>query len=51
MKESGLWAVDQNRYYSHPDRKYLTYDNPLSLGNLTASYERNALKVALLMGK
>ena len=51
MKETGLWKVDKNGYYSNPERKYLTYSNNLDIGNMTISLERSALKIAIIIGK
>ena len=48
FKEVLLWKVDLGNYYSDPDRKYLTYENPLNLKSVTA--ETEALKSALLIG-
>ena len=28
FKEHHHWFVDKNQYYSHPERKYITYSNP-----------------------
>ncbi len=44
-----MWMVDQDGYYSSPDRKYLTYDNPFhwESGEETIKQELTALKNAL----
>ncbi len=41
--------MDRGGYYSNPDRKYLTYGNPLQFGSeaATVEEEKRALRVAL----
>ena len=50
FQENSLWMVDTDGYYSSTDAKYLTYSNPLSLGEHTYSVEIHSLKSALVLG-
>ena len=47
-----MWVVDRNQYYSNPNNKYLTYDNPLDMGSNkgTIEAEKKALRNALAIG-
>ncbi len=48
-----MWLVDEDGYYSCPDRKYLTYSNPFqwNTGEITVKQELTALKNALYVSK
>jgi hypothetical protein len=54
FKEYGLWAVDEDGYYSNKDRKYIQFDNPIDfrkeLTNDTRAMELQSLKFSLLLG-
>ena len=50
MRESLLWMVDENGYYSSKDRKYLVYDNPFMKISDGIELERDALVNALSIG-
>ena len=50
FKEHLLWVVDTNGYYSDPNRKYLSYDNPIDWGESTRDIEVATLKRALQIG-
>ena len=49
-KESMLWFLDVDGYYSDRQAKYLLYDNPYDFGEATTQIELNALKVAFAIG-
>ncbi|ELT98190.1 hypothetical protein CAPTEDRAFT_212399 [Capitella teleta] len=52
FKESGLWQVDTNGYYSDPNNKYILYHNPEDFGpQVTLEVETKALKAALVLGQ
>ena len=48
-----MWTVDRNQYYSNPDNKYLTYNNPLDIGSNreTIESEKEGLRNALAIGR
>ena len=50
FKEHLLWTVDTNGYYSDPNRKYLSYDNPIDWGESSRDIEVSTLKRALQIG-
>ena len=50
FRENNLWMVDTDGYYSSTATKYLTYSNPLDLGDATYPSEIHALKSALMLG-
>ena len=51
FKESLMWLVDDNEYYSSTTRKYLKYNNPYIRGNGKGkTLERKALENALSIG-
>ena len=54
FKETGLWSVDKNRYYSNRRAKYIMYQNPIDFegsSGATLLKERAALITALTIGK
>ncbi len=55
FKEHLMWVSDQDRYYSDPHRKYLTYDNPVTFSRLTKKEEtlalHNALAISMLLNR
>ena len=54
FKETGLWSVDKNRYYSNKRAKYIMYQNPIDFegsSGVTLLKERAALITALTIGK
>ena len=50
FQENALWMVDTDGYYSSTEAKYLTYSNPLNLGDATYGVELHSLKSALVLG-
>jgi hypothetical protein len=51
--EYGLWAVDEDGYYSNQDRKYIMFDNPIDFSRHsmdTRAMELKSLKFALTLG-
>ena len=54
FKETGLWTVDKNQYYSKKTGRYLIYHNPQDFGDskrATLLKEKAALITALTIGK
>ena len=52
MKEFGLWMNDKGRYYTDPDRRYISYDNPLpNLATLQWAALQNAFKLAKVLNR
>ena len=52
MKELGLWASDEDGYYSDPNAKYMTYANPLtSLHHMEWNGLNNAFKLAKILNR
>ena len=54
FKETGLWSLDTNQYYSNKSAKYILYQNPIDFGgrnNVTLLRERAALITALTIGR
>ena len=51
FKETGMWDVDTDRYYSNASAKYLSYDNPFVFGGEDVTLEREieALQTALII--
>ena len=50
IQRNTLWMVDTNEYYTSTSAKYLTYSNPLDLGDANYPTEIHALKSALMIG-
>ncbi len=50
FKENLMWMVDTDGYYTNPDAKYLTYNNPVYFHNRTGEKELEALHSALRIG-
>ncbi len=50
FKEHLMWMMDENGYFSNPDRKYLVYENPVDWGIKSAEVEISTLKLALQIG-
>lgn len=51
FKETGLWEVDTQGYYSDPKQKYIIYSNPEDFGvEDTLPKEKQALQAALSIG-
>ena len=56
FKEHLLWHVDKDNYYSCPDRKYITYDNPenFDVRSMLAKEDgalRNAFAIAHILNR
>ena len=52
MKEFGVWMHDVHGYYSNPNQKYLTYENPIkALREDEFAVLENALRIAKLAGR
>jgi hypothetical protein len=54
FKEYGLWAVDEDGYYSNKDRKYIQFDNPIDFRkewkNDIRAMELKSLRFSLILG-
>lgn len=53
LKESGLWNIDDDSYYTDPSRKFILYNNDIYFDeeNTTLHSEEQALHSALAMGQ
>ena len=56
FKETGLWSIDKERYYSSKSRKYIMYSNPIDFGQTTEYrntelIEASSLITAMTLGK
>lgn len=52
FKESLLWVYDEGGYYSDPYRMYITFHNPVDLGDSSSNrfFEMENLKIGLYLG-
>ena len=52
FKETGLWGVDNTRYYSNTSQRYIMYGNPTDFGYHESQWkERSSLITAMILGK
>ena len=52
FKENEMWYNDGDSYYSHPERNYLTYENPrIGRKGEQLRFERQALRNAFAIGE
>ena len=50
LKENHMWVVDDSKYYSNSETKYLTYDNPFTFEDRrTIDVEVETLKIAIIL--